>query len=215
MKRAFELEILDSSNVPEHLVDQAYRDLTRLHRVLGDTGAVIRAIRRDPLPVRRVLDIGCARGGVSADVQRALGVEVVGIDLVPSGAANPHLRIVWANAARDALPEADIAYCMHVAHHLSEADLIAIIRNVGYSCRRLILLDLVRHRMPLTMFRLFVAPLFSHIAAMDGALSVRRSYTPREFGDLVRRALTGSGATFHHSVSPFWIRQTVDISWPH
>src|SRR5256885_2218533 len=130
MKRSFETEILDAPNIPEQLADRAYRDLTRLHSILGDTRAVIHAIRRDPLPVRRLIDIGCARGALSIEVQHALNVEVIGIDLARPKAVISPISIIAADAARDVLPMADVAYCVHVAHHLSEAQLIAMIRNV-------------------------------------------------------------------------------------
>jgi len=68
-----------------------------------------------------------------------------------------------ADAVRDPLPKADIAYCMHVAPHLSDAELTAMIRNVGRSCRRLIFIDLVRHKMPLILFRMFLAPFLAEL----------------------------------------------------
>jgi SAM-dependent methyltransferase len=213
MKRAYEPEILDSGGVPEHLVDRAYRDLTRLHRLLGDTGAIIRAIQRNPFPARRILDIGCARGGVLRDVQRSLGVAVTGIDLSPAEEDRSGIHVVRADAVRDSLPEADIAYCMHMAHHLTEAELAALIRNVGRSCRRFIMLDLVRHQLPLILFRTFLVPFISGITGTDGLLSIRRSYSSSELRTVVAGALEGSNATFSHSVSPLWIRQMVDISW--
>jgi hypothetical protein len=89
-----------------------------------------------------------------------------------------------------------------------------MIRNVGRSCRRFILVDLVRHRVPLILFRVFLAPFVCRITAKDGELSVLKSYSPQELRQVVTKALTSSGATFRHSVAPFWIRQIVDISRP-
>jgi hypothetical protein len=57
MKRAFEREILDRPDVPDELANRAYRELTRIHRYLGDTAFVVEAIRHDPMPVRRVLGV--------------------------------------------------------------------------------------------------------------------------------------------------------------
>src|SRR5436305_4893541 len=166
MKRSFEPELLDTERVPDAVVERAYRDLTRLHRFLGHTPALIRAIRRDPLPVRRVLDIGCAHGGLLAEIRDRLAVEVVGVDLrPPAGALVP---VVAADAIRDRLPEADVAISVCLAHHFSDTELAAFIRNTGRSCRRLILVDLVRHWVPLALFRVFVAPFFSPLALADG-----------------------------------------------
>ena len=214
MRQSFEHEILDEPNVAEELVDRAYRDITRIHRFLGDTRSIVSAVRRDPLPVRRILDIGCARGGVLREIQSRLGVDVVGIDLNPSPVADAPFPILRGDAIRDPLPAADLAFSMYVGHHLSRSDVTALIRNVGRFCRRFILLDLVRHPLPLALFQLFVAPLVCPIVVADGGLSIRRSYTPRELARIAQEALAGSGAQFRHSVAPFYLRQVLDISYP-
>jgi SAM-dependent methyltransferase len=205
--RSRETEVLDTEPLPEPVVKRAYEDLTRLHRVLGNTRRIVREIRRDPLPVRRVLDIGCGHGGVMADIQRRLAVDVVGVDLRPP--RNAALPIVEADAVRDPLPHAEVAYSICLAHHLSEAELAEMIGNVGRSCRRFILVDLVRHWLPLGLFRTFVAPFFSAVAVADGSLSVRRSYTAEE----LKRVVASTGVRFRHSVAPFHTSQTVDITY--
>lgn len=207
MVRSYETELLDTEPLPGPVVERAYRDLTRLHRVLGNTARIVRAIRRDPLPVHRVLDVGCGHGGVAVDVRCRLGVDLVGVDIRPP--ANAPVPMIQADAVRDGLPRADVAYCLCLAHHLADDELAALIRNVGRSCRRLILIDLVRHRLPLALFRTFVAPFFSPVAIVDGMASIRRAYTPAELRDIV----ASTGARFRHSVAPFHTVQTIDISF--
>jgi hypothetical protein len=102
---------------------------------------------------------------------------------------------------------------MHLGHHLREPDLVRLIRNVGRSCRRFILLDLIRHPLPLALFRMFLAPVICPIDAEDGQRSIRRSYTPDELRDLTTRALAGTNARFRLSVSPLRLRQVLDISY--
>jgi SAM-dependent methyltransferase len=213
MNRSVDSEILERDDLPDAQAARAYRDLTRIHRVLGDTRLIVAALRRDPLPVRRVMDVGCGRGGVLADVRKQLGVEVVGVDVRSPGARNGSIPIIQADATRDPLPMADVAFSMYLGHHLSDDGLVALIRNVGRSCRRFILLDLVRHRLPLALFRLFVAPLASPIVAIDGRISIRRSYTRSELECLVGKALAGSASRFRHSIAPLWVRQVADISY--
>ena len=213
MTRSRETEILERPGVPEHSIDRAYRELTRIHRFLGDTRAVVRALRRDPLPVRRVLDVGCARGGVLAEVQRRLRVDAIGVDLCPPPVSTVPFPILKADAVRDPLPRADVAFSMYLGHHLADSELAKLIRNVGRFCRRFILVDLVRHPLPLALFRLFVAPFVSPIVAADGQASVRRSYTPGELSSVAARALAGSRARFRHVVSPLYARQMLDISY--
>jgi SAM-dependent methyltransferase len=215
MKRSFSPEILDGDNVPEEQVARVYCEITAIHRILGDTRCLVQALRRDPLPIRSVLDIGCGRGGVLDQVTQALGVTGIGVDIVAPVPARSLTSqpIIQANAVRDPLPHADVAIATHLAHHLTDQELIQLIANVGRSCRRFILLDLVRHPLPLNLFRIFIAPFVSRIAAADGQTSVRRAYTPAELTATVTKALSGTTATFHHSVAPFSIRQVVDISY--
>jgi SAM-dependent methyltransferase len=207
VERSFEPELLDTGELPDPLVARAYRDLTALHRFLGTPAALIRAIRRDPLPVRRVLDIGCGHGAMLAEIRDRLGVDVIGADLRPP--ADAPVPIVMADAVRDRLPAADVAISICMAHHLSESELVELIGNAGRSCRRFILVDLVRHWLPLTLFRVFVTPFFSHVAVADGIASVRRAYTPQELARIARRA----GAPYRHSIAPFYTRQTLDITY--
>ena len=213
MRQSSEVEILDRDGVPEALVDRAYRELAGIHCFLGDIRAIVMAARRDPLPVRRILDIGCARGGVLRHIQKRLAVDVIGADLhAPSDPGTP-FPIVRVDAIRDRLPAADLAFSMYLGHHLSPDDLRALIANVGRSCRRFLLLDLVRHPLPLALFRVFVAPLVSPIVVADGSLSIRRSYTPAELACIARDALAGTEARLQHSVAPFYVRQILDIKY--
>lgn len=213
MTRADATELLDHAGVPDHLVHRAYQDIARIHRWLGDTRSIVRAIRRDPLPVRRILDVGCATGLVLEEIGKRLGVQVVGTDINRYPNISAQVPIFQADAPRDPLPLADIAFSMHLGHHLREGDLVNLIRNVGRSCRRFILLDLVRHPLPLALFRLFIAPLVCAVDAADGQLSIRRSYTPDELGRIAAAALKGSGGRFRLSVAPCYVRQVVDITY--
>jgi SAM-dependent methyltransferase len=215
MERENETEILDADGVPDELVERAFRDLARIHWWLGDTRFVIRAIREDPLPVHRILDVGCGTGSVLENIRRKLGVEAFGVDVKPRRSVCAAIPILQADAVRDSLPFADVAFSMLLGHHLSERELIGLIRNVGKFCRRFILLDLVRHSLPLALFRLLVAPCVCRIVVLDGQKSIRRSYTPAEFRRITGCALADSGSTFRQTVAPLYARQVIDIIYPH
>ncbi len=212
MQRSFEAEILDGDDVPADVVARAHRGLRLTHTLLGNRAAVLRALRRDGPPIRRVLDVGCGHGAMLVDIRARLGVEVIGADLKPPAVPpEPHVPIVRADVTRDPLPEADVAISVCLLHHLREDDVVALIRNVGRSCRRFVILDLVRSRVPLLLFGLAAPLILPPVNVADGRLSIRRAFTPAEFHAVVARAL--DGAPFRHTVAPFGIRQMADITY--
>jgi 2-polyprenyl-3-methyl-5-hydroxy-6-metoxy-1,4-benzoquinol methylase len=212
MQRSLAPEIMDDPRVPREMWEHFHVELASLHRLLGNQRAILDALRRHPGPIRRVLDIGCGDGGLLDEIRRALGVEVLGIDLRPPQRNLFSIPIVEADATRDRLPEADVAVCMVVFHHLAEEQIVALIRNAAQSVRRLIVLDLVRHWVPLALFAV-LSPLLMRTVAMDGRQSIRRAYTPPELRAIVERALASCGGRIEHRVTPLRSRQIIDIVW--
>jgi SAM-dependent methyltransferase len=209
MQRSFDSEILDGDGVPPDVVARAHRGLRLTHTLLGNRAAILRALGRDGPPVRRVLDVGCGHGAMLADIRARLDVDVIGADLKPP--TDSPVPIMRADVTRDPLPDADVAISICLLHHLTDEQVVALIRNVGRSCRRFIILDLVRSRIPLTLFRMAAPLVLPPVNVSDGALSIRRAFTPAEFRALVSRAL--DGGPFRHTVAPFSIRQVADITY--
>jgi 2-polyprenyl-3-methyl-5-hydroxy-6-metoxy-1,4-benzoquinol methylase len=206
---------MDAGDASDEELAQSYQQLQLTNRWLGNTAAVMRLLSHPPITWKRVLDIGCGQGGLLLEIRKRFHADVIGFDLRPAPLLAP-VPILSGNAVTDTLPEADVAICAMMAHHLSEPDLAALIRNVSRSCPRLILLDLVRHPTPLWLFRLFVAPFLGRINALDGETSVRRAYTEQEMRGIVAGALQAGDRpvqSLRHSVAPLWMRQVVDISW--
>lgn len=210
--RSCEPEILDGPAVAEDVRERCYHDLARTHRWLGNHRVILEYLRRDTSPVETVLDIGCGHGALLQEMQTKLGVHAIGIDLNPPRRWLP-VAILRADAVRDRLPRADVAVSVAMVHHLSAAELAALIRNVGRTCRRFVILDLVRHRIPLALFRGCVAPFVNAINVHDGIRSLQRAFTPEEMRRIVTDALAGSPGRFRHVVAPFSMRQIVDISY--
>lgn len=209
-------ELLDADSVDSDTLKRSYRELQQLHRWLGNTAAILSLLHADGSGRKlKVLDIGCAQGALLRLIRERLGHDGIGFDLrsMPVDASIP---IVEGNAVRDALPKADVALSVVMAHHLDAQELKAMIVNVSRSADRLILLDLVRHRVPLLLFRVFVAPLLSRINAEDGATSIRRAYTQAELSGIFAEALREAGRPVErltHRVGPLWTRQIVDVRW--
>jgi 2-polyprenyl-3-methyl-5-hydroxy-6-metoxy-1,4-benzoquinol methylase len=212
MHRADVTELLEDPSLPEEVVANAYRDLARTQRFLGNTRAVFRRLRKNRGAIRSVLDIGCGQGALLEQIRQSFGVNVIGFDLRPAP-SSLNVPILTGNAAVDPLPHADVALAICLVHHLSEADVVNMIRNVSKTCRRLILLDLVRHWIPLTLFRVFLSPFLHRINSADGITSIKRAYTPRELRSIVEEAVKGTNAHIDHTVAPFYIRQIIDLEF--
>jgi SAM-dependent methyltransferase len=213
MQRSFEAEILDGGGQMQEMRERAHVALCRTHCVLGNHMAILRALRRDGQAVRRVLDIGCGHGGLLEKVRRKMGAEVLGVDLRPPESGTGTFPILKLDAVREALPRADVAVSVCMVHHLRDEEFVEMIRNVGRTCRRFVILDLVRHRVPLALFSA-VGPLcLPKVNVLDGRQSIRRAHTPEEFRVLVARAVAGTDGSFRHTVAPFWIRQIADVRY--
>ena len=213
MQRSFEEEILDGDGLPPEVLERAHRSLSKTHSLLGNHAAILRALRCDGKATRRVLDLGCGHGGLLEKVRRQMGAEVLGVDLRPPEGGLREFPILELDAVREALPRADVAVSVCLVHHLRDDEFIEMIRNVGRACQRFVILDLVRHRVPLALFTAFAPLCLPRVNVLDGRQSIRRAYTPEEFRTLIARALSGTGGSFRHSVAPLWIRQTADIRY--
>jgi len=213
MQRSFKEEILDGGGLLPEVLERAHRGLSQTHSLLGNHAAILRALKREGRAARRVLDIGCGHGELLEKVRRKMGADVVGVDLRPPEGGVREFPILQLDAVREALPRADVAVSVCLMHHLHADEFVEMIRNVGRACRRFVILDLVRHRVPLMLFSA-VAPLcLPRVNVLDGRQSIRRAYTPEEFRGLIAQAVAGTGGTFRHTVAPFWIRQMADIRY--
>jgi len=209
--RSLEPELMDNPELTGPVLDQFHHDLARIHGLLGTFETIERFLRADPKPVRRILDIGCGGGALLEFLHRRMGVEVIGVDRKPPPAAT--VPIIAADALTTKLPYADAAVSSLTAHHFTPEENIALIRNVGRSCRRFVIHDLIRHPLPLTLFSIFICPLIGHIAAVDGRQSIRRAFTPEEFAELARIAMAGTSGSFTIDVPRLRSRQIVDIRY--
>jgi SAM-dependent methyltransferase len=198
---------MDGPDIPADVKRKFHDDLRLIHRFMDNGSMIIRRLEGE----RRVIDIGCGDGELLSQVRSKTGAEVQGVDLVDQPEAK--VPVIRADATRDRLPEADVAISSLVIHHLTEQQAIDLIQNVGRSCRRFIILDLVRHPLPLWLYTIFLCPFLSKVGAADGRQSVRRAFTGPEMKGLVERALAGTGGTFEQWVSPFAARQVVDIRY--
>jgi 2-polyprenyl-3-methyl-5-hydroxy-6-metoxy-1,4-benzoquinol methylase len=207
MVRSLLPEIMDGPHTSEEVLRKFHADLRFIHRFMDNGAMLLRRLKG----ARSVIDIGCGDGELLMLVRARTGAEVQGVDLVDQ----PHAKVpvIKADATREALPTAEVAISSMVIHHLTEEQVVDLIRNVGRSCQRFVILDLVRHPLPLWLYTIFLCPFLSRVGAADGRQSIRRAFTGPEMKALVSQALAGTGSTFDQWVSPYWARQVVEITY--
>ncbi|GAB4508303.1 MAG: class I SAM-dependent methyltransferase [Anaerolineae bacterium] len=201
-------ELLDTGAGTPHDVQQSLDDLWRINRFLGGISAVTRHLYprlcREKVPVTLV-DLGTGSGQLARHIaqwaqQNHCTLRVYGLDI-----AARHLNIAavlckdadnlclaQGNALQLPFAEASVDYLISslFVHHLEPPQVIDLLRQ-SFRCVRkaLIISDLQRGWLPLVAFKLG-QPIFarSYLTRHDGAVSIRRGYTPAEFFAMAQAA---------------------------
>ncbi|MBC8030728.1 MAG: methyltransferase domain-containing protein [Pyrinomonadaceae bacterium] len=213
-QRSLELEHLDKGDYTAEEYEGCLVELRRVNRWLGDATALRESLLAEieKLDLRNfsVVDVGAGSGEllrVIANNARRHGrkAELAGVELNQRSATAiieqsrdfPEITAVRGDAFQ--LPfvdnQFDYAICSLFTHHFKDADVVAILRELGrVAARRLFVIDLQRHPVAY-FFYTTVGQLFLHnrLIREDGALSILRSFTPGELEKLAERAgLKGS-----------------------
>ncbi len=201
-------EMLDLGQGTTADVQQNLAEMWRINRWLGGFRALTRHLYPRLLaagssagqPVTLV-DLGTGAAEVPAALVRwsevrGLPISVLGIDWMARHLAvatrHPAVFLLQADALRLPLPAQSVDYVISslFLHHFPPNEVIALLRS-AFDCARcgIIMSDLVRGWLPWSAFKL-VQPIFArnYLTRHDGALSVRRAYTPAELRELADAA---------------------------
>ena len=203
-KRSREHEIMDAGIDDFAMFDDSLRQIETVNRltlgyrpVLSWLGAQMSA-----KTFLSVLDIGSGRGGLLRGIyalakRKGAAVDLAGIDIAPWSAAAAskatpgEMRIDYrVNDVFRSDITADYIVCSHTTHHMTDAELVALIRWMEDHARRGWLIDdLHRHIIPYVFVKILLA--FAPVNAMvrnDAAVSVARAFTRREWQALLDAA---------------------------
>jgi len=204
--RSYELERLDTGEYTAAEYEEMLIELQRVNRWLGDARALRHCLLREvtDLDSASVLDVGAGSGEllrlVAGTVPATNTARLVGLELNRRSARAIHEcsaqfpSIAAVQGSAFELPFGDGAFdftfCSLFAHHFGENDLKTILREMRRVTRdRVFVIDLHRH--PIAYyFYITVARLFLHnsLVRADGALSILRSFKPRELLRLAKEA---------------------------
>lgn len=209
LHRSRELEHLDKGDYTPEEYEGCMVELRRINRYLGDTSALRRSlleeIERARLKSFSVLDVGAGSGELLRVVARWAEVSgrearLVGLEfnarsaraIMEESREFGSINSVRGDAFR--LPFADSSFdysiCSLFTHHFKEAEVVEILSEMKRVARhRVFVIDLHRHPIAYYLYTT-VGHLFLHnrLIREDGALSILRSFRPRELGRLASEA---------------------------
>jgi SAM-dependent methyltransferase len=219
MPRAETPEWLDLGHGTPADVAANLAEMARLNRWLGGLRALTRHLYPRLLtapPGRRILDLGAGGAEGTRAVARwaqarSLAPRLVALDwsarnlAVARAGARPGDGVALLQADALKLPflpqRADFVISTLLLHHFPPAQAQSLLATAFAAAgRALIVSDLVRGRLPLLAFRLVQPALARHpLTRHDGAVSIRRAYTPAEL-----HALAHSAGLPHPRVHVHW-----------
>lgn len=212
-KRSGKKELVDDLALDDTALTQNLEELEAVNHWLGGKTTLISALNKVYQQHSRLLkaktitiaDLGCGGGDLLRAVHdwakaKQLNVDLIGIDANPfmvryaveKSRTFSKIRFKTANVLSDAFKTMrfDIVCLNTFCHHLSDADLIKLLKQLETQTSTAIIVnDLHRHWIAYLSIKWISRLLnFSYLAKHDGPLSVLRAFRKRELIDLIKRA---------------------------
>ncbi|HEX2905965.1 MAG TPA: methyltransferase domain-containing protein [Phototrophicaceae bacterium] len=211
-------ELLDLGQGSPGEIQTSLADLGRINRYLGGIEAVTRHLYpriRTHTGNVSIADIGTGAADLPQNIaqwakRQPHRPHLIGVDLSAHhlAVARSHtqnfaqINFVQADARELPFQRNSVDYVISslFIHHLTPEQVVALLRQLFTIARcGLIISDLVRGCLPLWAFKLG-QPIFAHspITRYDGAVSIRRAYTPEEFLALAQAAGLAPVRVYRH-----------------
>jgi 2-polyprenyl-3-methyl-5-hydroxy-6-metoxy-1,4-benzoquinol methylase len=217
-ERSYKKELLDADDIPTADLFQNLRELDRINTLLGGYNITFSALRKILLPNQsyKLMDIGCGGGDTLKHIARwqkkhpQNQLELYGIDLKPvcieyatqqkNQAHNIQFFCDDYRKMFDYEPQIDIIHACLFCHHLTESEIIELIKFSLSHRITLIVNDLERNIFAYYAINSLTS-LFSksYLVKNDAPLSVARGFKKKEWLDMLQKA-----GALHYSVKNKW-----------
>ncbi len=207
-QRSTEEEIMDDLACHGPVVDQTLRELDFINKWLGGNAVTLQAVKRilkgNPNKLWAVADLGCGSGDMLARIvawarHQNIRVQGTGIDANPNIVAfarthhpEPELSFEATNIFSPSFGQRsfDLVLATLFTHHFTHAQLVALFRLLKTQTRVAVIVNDI-HRHPLAYYSIkWLTQAFSRspMVRFDAPLSVRRSFTKREWEQILAEA---------------------------
>ncbi|HET6654606.1 MAG TPA: methyltransferase domain-containing protein [Gammaproteobacteria bacterium] len=207
-QRQLEGELMDDPLLNARAHERALRGLSRISRISRTAATVWRPIaaiaRAQPGRTLSVLDIATGGGdlpialaqraqrqGIALDVQGCdISADAVSYARAAAVRADAPVRFFRADVLEEGLPEHyDIVTASLFLHHLADAQVVTLLRQLAVRADHLVISDLIRSRAGYTLAYAGTRLLSrSTIVHVDGLRSVRAAFTVAEARELAAQA---------------------------
>jgi SAM-dependent methyltransferase len=218
LNRIDQPELLDLGEGSARDVAENLAEMQRINDMLGGTRALTRHLYPRLLlhdrPVR-LADLGTGGAGIPVSVlnwarRLKIPLQILGVDWSQRSLAVaarrirslPEISLLQADALCMPFKPGQFDYIVSslVLHHFSPNQLVDLLQQCyALAARSVIMTDLARGWLPFLGFKLLQPVLArNYLTRHDGALSVRRAYTPREMHRLALLAGIPNPRVFNH-----------------
>ncbi len=208
-KRSYQLERIDTGDYTAEEYDQFLEDIRLVNRFAGDNWALrsslFREIEHEKVTSFSVLDVGAGSGELLRSCaafakKTKRGVRLTGLELserssqaiLEESKEIAEINAVRANALQ--LPFSDDSFdyviCSLFTHHFRETDIVTILNEISrVAGKKIFVIDLHRHPFASILYKAFCAVFIKGILVKtDGALSIKRGFTPHELEEIAESA---------------------------
>ncbi len=205
-ERSNKKELLDAPHIPAEHLAQNLRELHTINTYLGGYRLSKNALKNvlSPKKPAVVVDIGSGGGDTVLrlhkwSMDQSYSLQLKGIDVNPDcvnysigrTAGVPGIQFICDDykKVKFHVPDVDVLHASLFCHHLSEGEIIDLLRFAKENRITLVINDLERH--PLAYYAIsFLTRLFSrsYLVKNDAPLSVLRGFTKKEWKSMLGEA---------------------------
>ncbi|HKC66936.1 MAG TPA: methyltransferase domain-containing protein [Bacteroidia bacterium] len=203
--RSAKKELLDEDNIPKEDLFQNLKELDTINTLLGGYNITFSAIKKvlQPKTVYSLVDIGCGGGDTLKHIhkwakQNKQAINLIGIDIksvcieyANKNVTNPNTTFICDDYRNvfNHVKQVDIIHACLFCHHLTELELIKLVKFTQKNKSILIVNDLERNVIAYYAIKI-LTKLFSksYLVKNDAPLSVARGFKKKEWLDILTKA---------------------------